>query len=207
MECDDTLQLVGLGVVDGPDKQHACIVNQYLHTPAIGPTLLDNMFCGSGLREVYTQDGSVNATYLRKILAKEAGDGSGLIYGMGHAVYTKSDPRAVILKAEAEKLVVQKGFEEDFKLLNSIERLSPALLNSKMIDDTGICANVDMYSGLVYRMLGIPRELFTPLFAVARMSGWCAHRLEEIQTCRRIMRPAYRPLFHKVDYVDLKDRG
>ena len=145
--------------------------------------------------------------YLRKILAKEAGDGSGLIYGMGHAVYTKSDPRAVILKAEAEKLVVQKGFEEDFKLLNSIERLSPALLNSKMIDDTGICANVDMYSGLVYRMLGIPRELFTPLFAVARMSGWCAHRLEEIQTCRRIMRPAYRPLFHKVDYVDLKDRG
>lgn len=145
--------------------------------------------------------------YLKKILAKEAGDKSGLIYGMGHAVYTKSDPRAVILKSEVEKLVDKKGFRDEFTLLDAVERLSPALLNSKMVDDTGICANVDMYSGLVYRMLGIPRELFTPLFAVARMSGWCAHRLEEIQTCRKIMRPAYRPLFHKANYVKLEDRG
>lgn len=144
--------------------------------------------------------------YLKRILAKEVGDRSGLIYGMGHAVYTKSDPRAVILKAEAEKLVDEKGFRDDFTILDAVERLTPSLLAGKMIDNTGICANVDMYSGLVYRMLDIPRELFTPLFAVARMSGWCAHRLEEIQTCRRIMRPAYRPLFHEVSYTNLADR-
>ncbi len=144
--------------------------------------------------------------YLSRILAKEANDMSGLIYGMGHAVYTKSDPRAVILKEEAEAMARIKGYTEDFELLSSIERLTPALLNKKMIGNTGISANVDMYSGLVYRMLEIPRELYTPLFAVARMSGWCAHRLEEIQTCRRIMRPAYRPLFHHREYIDLADR-
>ena len=144
--------------------------------------------------------------YLRKILAKEANDRSGLIYGMGHAIYTKSDPRAIEIKAEAEKLVDEKGFRDDFTLLDAVERLTPALLNSKMIDNTGICANVDMYSGLVYRMLGIPRSLFTPLFAVARMSGWCAHRIEEIQTCRRIMRPAYRPLFKETPYIDVAKR-
>ena len=146
------------------------------------------------------------SAYLKKILAKEANDKSGLIYGMGHAVYTKSDPRAVILKYEAERMVDAKGYRDDFTLLDAVERLTPALLGSKMIDDTGICANVDMYSGLVYRMLDIPRELFTPLFAVARMSGWCAHRLEEIQTCRRIMRPAYRPLFKRTAYTPLGDR-
>lgn len=150
-------------------------------------------------------DGEILA-YLKKIFAGEAGDGSGLIYGMGHAVYTKSDPRAVILKREAEKMVDEKGFRDDFTLLDAVERLSPSILNSKMIDNTGICANVDMYSGLVYRMLGIPRELFTPLFAVARMSGWCAHRLEEIQTSHKIMRPAYRPMSKKVEYVDLDKR-
>jgi len=145
--------------------------------------------------------------YLKKILAKEANDGSGLIYGMGHAVYTKSDPRAIEIKKEAEKLVDAKGFRDDFTLLDAVERLTPALLSSKKsVGDTGVCANVDLYSGLVYRMLGIPRSLFTPLFAVSRMSGWCAHRIEEIQTCRRIMRPAYRPLFHHVPYTDLKDR-
>ena len=144
--------------------------------------------------------------YLGKILAKEAGDKSGLIYGMGHAVYTKSDPRAVVLKKEAEKMAKIKGYTDDFDLLASIERLTPALLNKKMIGNTGISANVDMYSGLVYQMLEIPRELYTPLFAVARMSGWCAHRLEEIQTCCRIMRPAYRPLIHHKEYVDLRNR-
>ena len=159
----------------------------------------------ANIRDVHDDDEIL--AYLKKILAKEAGDGSGLIYGMGHAVYTKSDPRAVILKREAEKMVDEKGFREDFTLLDAVERLSPSLLNSKMVDDTGICANVDMYSGLVYRMLGIPRELFTPLFAVARMSGWCAHRLEEIQTSRRIMRPAYRPLTKKTEYVDIANRG
>ncbi len=165
-------------------------------------SMMDNI--KENVKDIHDDD-EISA-YLKKILAKEANDMSGLIYGMGHAVYTKSDPRAVVLKAEAEKLVDIAGYRDDFTLLDAIERLSPALLNSKMIDDTGICANVDMYSGLVYRMLGIPRDLFTPLFAVARMSGWCAHRLEEIQTCRRIMRPAYRPLFRAAEYTDLKDR-
>ena len=156
------------------------------------------------VRDIYDDDEMT--AYLQKILAGEVGDHSGLIYGMGHAVYTKSDPRAVILKAEAEKLVDELGYREEFDLLANVERLTPALLNRKMIGNTGISANVDMYSGLVYRMLGIPRELFTPLFAVARMSGWCAHRLEEIQTCRRIMRPAYRPMVHRKAYTPLKDR-
>lgn len=156
------------------------------------------------VRDIYDDDEMT--AYLQKILAGEVGDKSGLIYGMGHAVYTKSDPRAVILKAEAEKLVDELGYREEFDLLANVERLTPALLNRKMIGNTGISANVDMYSGLVYRMLGIPRELFTPLFAVARMSGWCAHRLEEIQTCRRIMRPAYRPMVHRKAYTPLKDR-
>ena len=159
----------------------------------------------ANVKDIHDDD-EING-YLKKILAKEAGDHSGLIYGMGHAVYTKSDPRAVILKSEAEKLVDSKGCRDDFTLLDAVERLTPALLSSKMVDDTGICANVDMYSGLVYRMLKIPRELFTPLFAVARMSGWCAHRIEEIQTCRRIMRPAYRPLSHEVPYTELNERG
>ena len=152
------------------------------------------------------RDDEEMTAYLKKILAKEAADRSGLIYGMGHAVYTKSDPRAVILKEEAEKMAKIKGYTDEFELLASIERLTPSLLNKKMIGNTGISANVDMYSGLVYRMLDIPRELFTPLFAVARMSGWCAHRLEEIQTCRRIMRPAYRPIVRKREYIDLKNR-
>ena len=165
--------------------------------------MMENMM--ANIKDV--RDDDEIAAYLKKILAKEANDGSGLIYGMGHAVYTKSDPRAIEIKMEAEKLVDEKGFRDEFTLLDAIERLTPALLSSKKsVGDTGVCANVDMYSGLVYRMLGIPRSLFTPLFAVARMSGWCAHRIEEIQTCRRIMRPAYRPLFHQVPYTDLKDR-
>lgn len=165
-------------------------------------SMMDNI--KENIKDIHDDD-EIKA-YLQKILAKEANDRSGLIYGMGHAVYTKSDPRAVVLKAEAEKLVDVAGYRDDFTLLDAIERITPELLGGKMIDNTGICANVDMYSGLVYRMLGIPRDLFTPLFAVARMSGWCAHRLEEIQTCRRIMRPAYRPLSHAVKYTDLKDR-
>ena len=165
-------------------------------------SMLENI--KENIKDIHDDD-EISA-YLKKILAKEANDKSGLIYGMGHAVYTKSDPRAIEIKAEAEKLVDAKGFRDDFTLLDAVERLTPALLNSKMIDNTGICANVDMYSGLVYRMLGIPRSLFTPLFAVARMSGWCAHRIEEIQTCRRIMRPAYRPLFKETPYTDLANR-
>jgi citrate synthase len=95
---------------------------------------------------------------------------------------------------------------EDFDLLYAVERLAPELLQNKMQDGNAICANVDLYSGLVYRMLGIPNELFTPLFALARLSGWCAHRLEEIITCRRIMRPAYRPFHGRLPYIDLENR-
>ena len=154
-----------------------------------------------------TKDDDEIKAYLKKILNKEAGDGSGLIYGVGHAVYTLSDPRAVILKKAVDEHCDNFGMRDDFEVLHAVERLAPALLDDKMEGGNAICANVDLYSGLVYRMLGFPTELFTPLFAIARMSGWCAHRLEEIITCRRIMRPAYRPINGKHKYVDLDERG
>ena len=146
------------------------------------------------------------AAYLRKLLAGEAGDRSGLIYGMGHAVYTKSDPRAGILKTHAEKMAVSSGFAEEFRLLSAVERLAPAMLGGKKGGADAVCANVDLYSGLVYKMLGIPDELFTPLFAVARMAGWCAHRIEEVMTCRRIVRPAYKTIQETASYVPLYAR-
>ena len=144
--------------------------------------------------------------YLVKILNKEAGDGSGLIYGMGHAVYTVSDPRAVILKENARKLAFEKGFEKEFKTLENIEHLTPQVFAEVKNDDKVICANVDLYSGLVYKVLGIPADLYTPLFATARISGWCAHRLEEIISGGRIMRPAYKSVSHSKKFVDLKNR-
>lgn len=119
------------------------------------------------------------ADFLRKILRKEAGDGTGLIYGMGHAVYTLSDPRAVILKQNAAKMAIGSEFEAEYRLLEMIERLTPELFKEVKGDEKKMCANVDMYSGFVYKMLGIPEDLFTPLFAVSRMAGWCAHRFEE----------------------------
>ncbi len=143
---------------------------------------------------------------LKKVMNKEIGDGSGLIYGMGHAVYTKSDPRAQILKENCVKLADIKGYADDFRLLDAIERLSPALLEGKKGVKGSICANVDLYSGLVYRMLEIPPELYTPLFAVARMAGWCAHRIEETVTCRRIIRPGYKSLCDKKTYQGIKER-
>lgn len=144
--------------------------------------------------------------YLVKILNKEAGDGSGLIYGMGHAVYTVSDPRAVILKENARNLAFEKGFEKEFKTLENIEHLTPQVFAEVKNDDKVICANVDLYSGLVYKVLGIPEDLYTPLFATARISGWCAHRLEEIISGGRIMRPAYKSVSHSKKFVDLKNR-
>ena len=146
------------------------------------------------------------AAYLRKILRKEAGDGSGLIYGMGHAVYTLSDPRAVILKEYAGAMAEGTDFEKEFHLLESIERLTPKMLEEVKHSGKAMCANIDMYSGFVYRMLGIPQELFTPLFAVSRMAGWCAHRFEEMNSGRRIIRPAYKSISHEKEYVDLKNR-
>ena len=134
------------------------------------------------------------ADFITKILKKEAGDGSGLIYGMGHAVYTLSDPRAVILKRKAFEMAKGKEIEAEFQLLSLIEELTPILMKEVRGVDKAMCANVDMYSGLVYRMLGIPDELFTPLFASARMVGWAAHRMEELLTGKRIIRPAYKPI-------------
>ena len=146
------------------------------------------------------------ASYLKKLLNKEAGDRSGLIYGMGHAVYTLSDPRATILRKAAEEHCDMFGMREDFDILHTVERLAPELLQNKMHYGNAICANVDLYSGLVYRMLGIPQELFTPLFAIARLSGWCAHRLEETIGCSRIIRPAYKSIAEKRKYVPIEER-
>ncbi len=144
--------------------------------------------------------------FLRRIMDKEAGDGSGLIYGIGHAVYTKSDPRAVILKKNAMELAHNTEFEREFKLLEAVERLAPIVYAEKKKDGKVLCANVDLYSGLVYRMLGIPEELFTPLFAVSRMAGWCAHRMEEIINGKRIIRPAYKAVTKHQEYIPIEQR-
>jgi len=153
----------------------------------------------------WTDDGQVR-DYIRKVLNKEAGDGSGLVYGMGHAVYTLSDPRSVLLKKYARSLAEKTGYIKELDLMESIERLTPGVFAEITGSEKIMCANVDMYSGLVYSMLNIPAELFTPVFAMARVPGWCAHRLEEVVTCNRIMRPAYKALFKHKDYVPLLDR-
>lgn len=146
------------------------------------------------------------ASLIEKIIDKEAGDGSGLIYGMGHAVYTKSDPRAVILKQHASEMAQGTNFERDFCLLETIEKLTPGIFERKRGLSKVISANVDMYSGLVYQMLGIPTDLFTPLFAVSRMPGWAAHRMEELLNGNRIVRPAYKAIGPKQTYIDLESR-
>lgn len=144
--------------------------------------------------------------YLKKILRKEAGDGKGLIYGMGHAVYTLSDPRAVILKERAEYLAEETGYSEEFALYDLVERLAPIAFRELKGTDKPICANVDFYSGFVYQMLKIPQELFTPIFAMSRIVGWCAHRMEEIMTSNKIIRPAYRSVVKRMPYVSIDDR-
>lgn len=138
----------------------------------------------------WEDDGEV-ADYLAKIVRKEAYDHSGLVYGMGHAVYTVSDPRAVILKQFAAKMAKGTEFEAEYRLLESIERLSPEVILREKGTKKDMCANVDMYSGFVYTMLRIPEDLFTPLFACGRMAGWAAHRFEELINGKRIIRPAY----------------
>ncbi len=146
------------------------------------------------------------ADYMRRTIRRETNDGSGLIYGMGHAVYTISDPRALILKKKAFELAKGKEIEAEFRLLETVERLTPEIFKEVKGNAKTMCANVDMYSGLVYRMLGIPDELFTPLFAVARMAGWAAHRMEEILTSNRIIRPAYKAIAKEREYVKLENR-
>ena len=144
--------------------------------------------------------------YLAKILRKEAGDGLGLIYGMGHAVYTISDPRAVILKNSARELAYQAGYEKEFKTLENVEKVTPDLLHEIKGDDKEICANVALYSGLCYKVLGIPEDLFTPLFAGSRVVGRCAHRLEELTSNKRIIRPAYKSVSQRREYTPLNKR-
>ena len=152
-----------------------------------------------------TDEDAVRA-YLRRVVRKEAGDGSGLIYGMGHAIYTLSDPRAVLLKRYAKTLAEEKGFMEDWRLLDIIERNAPEIFREEKGLDKKICANVDLYSGLVYKTLSIPQDLFTPMFAAARVAGWCAHRLEELATSGRILRPAYKNVARRQEYVPLDRR-
>ena len=146
------------------------------------------------------------ATFLSRIMNGEVGDGSGLVYGMGHAIYTKSDPRAVMLKKYAKKLAYEKGFGDDYKLLEQIEKLTPEVFKTYKGVDKPMCANVDLYSGLVYKMLDIPTEMYTPIFAVARIAGWCAHRMEEFETAGKIMRPAYKCITRANEYVPLEER-
>ena len=129
--------------------------------------------------------------YLRALLHKEAFDNQGLIYGMGHAVYSKSDPRAIIFKKFVEDLAVEKGYEKEYKLYTLVERLAQQIISEERKMYKGVCVNVDFYSGFVYQMLNLPKELYTPIFAVARISGWSAHRMEEICGHNKIMRPAY----------------
>ncbi len=155
----------------------------------------------------WKDDGQVRA-FLLKLLRREAGDRSGLIYGMGHAIYTLSDPRAKLLKRFAKKLADQKGMLPEFELVESVERLAPQVINEHRGQEKPVCANVDLYSGLVYRMLGIPEELYTPLFAMARMVGWCAHRVEEVYNPgNRIIRPAYKAVAPLRPFVPLEQRS
>lgn len=145
--------------------------------------------------------------YLRKIMNKDAFDRKGLIYGMGHAVYSLSDPRAQVFKSFVEQLAVAKGRNKDFALYSMIERLAPQVIAEKARIYKGVSANVDFYSGFVYSMLDLPPELFTPMFAIARIVGWSAHRLEELINADKIIRPSYQNVMPTVDYLPLAQRG
>lgn len=146
------------------------------------------------------------AEYLQKILDKKVFDRSGLIYGMGHAVYTLSDPREVILKKYARALAEEKGMMDEFELYDRVERLAGRLIMEHRKLFKNVCANVDFYSGFVYSMLGIPQELFTPIFAIARMPGWSAHRLEELINASKIIRPAYKYVGQHAEFTPLDER-
>ena len=144
--------------------------------------------------------------YLNKILDKNAFDRQGLIYGVGHGIYSSSDPRALIFKHFVEKLSEEKGLKDEFKLYETVEKLAPKIIAGRFKTYKDICINIDFYSGFVYKMLGIPKELFTPLFAIARISGWSAHRLEELINASKIIRPAYMNVQEKREYVPISER-
>ena len=153
----------------------------------------------------WKDDDEVSA-YMKKLLNKEAYDKSGLIYGIGHAIYSVSDPRAKIFKSFVERLAVAKGKEAEYELYSNVERLAPLVISNQRNMFKGVSANVDFYSGFVYQMLGIPEELFTPLFAISRISGWSAHRMEEIINGNKIIRPAYMAVNERKEYIPLSKR-
>ena len=155
--------------------------------------------------EHWDNEGEV-ASYLESILKGEAYDGTGLIYGQGHAVYTITDPRALLLRNKAEILANEKGLDKEFRLYRLIEDLTPVVFKKLKGPTKDICTNVDFYSGFVYKMLGIPQDLYTPLFAVSRVSGWCAHRMEEIISGGRIIRPAYKCVQSRLPYTFIDRR-
>lgn len=155
---------------------------------------------------VDTSSDDALSAYLDKILDKEANDKSGKIYGLGHAVYTESDPRAVLIKKYAVGLAESSGKMADFELMTRIEKLGIEKLMSRRSTDMPLCANVDMYSGLIYDMLGIPEDLYTPLFAIARVAGWCAHRIEEVISGNKLMRPAFSAAIKRSSYLPMDDR-
>ena len=146
------------------------------------------------------------AAYLEKVARKEAGDGTGLIYGLGHAVYTISDPRAVLLKKKAMELAEAKGRTDELNLYMQVEERGTEIIKRLHPSAENICANVDLYSGFVYDMLGIPKDLYTPIFAISRVVGWCAHRMEELVNAGPIIRPAYKPIFKPRAYVNIDER-
>ena len=152
------------------------------------------------------QDEDELSHYLQRILHKEAFDQSGLIYGIGHAIYSRSDPRAVIFKDSVRRLAEEKGRSDEFELYQAVERLSPEIISGERKMYKGVCANVDFYSGFAYQMLNIPEELYTPLFAIARIAGWSAHRIEELTNGNRIIRPAYKAVQPARDYIPMSDR-
>ena len=156
---------------------------------------------------VDTRDRGAVKDYLVRLLDREAFDRAGLIYGMGHAVYTVSDPRADVLRKAAEMLSVEKGMEEEFHLYETVAELAPEIIAEKRKIYKGVSANVDFYSGMVYKMLGLPYELFTPIFAISRIAGWSAHRMEEIQCAGKIIRPAYISVRRENEpYIPLEER-
>lgn len=146
-------------------------------------------------------------TYLKKLLHKEAFDHAGLIYGVGHAIYSKSDPRAVVFKSFVEKLSEEKGLQKEFALYSLVEKLAPKIIEEERQMYKGVSVNVDFYSGFVYSMLGLPLELYTPIFAIARIVGWSAHRLEELANNGKIIRPAYKPIAEERDYISMDKRS
>ena len=153
----------------------------------------------------WTDEGQV-ADYLTRLLHKEAFDHAGLIYGVGHAVYSKSDPRAVIFKTFVEKLSEEKGLQDEFALYSLVERLAPEIISKERPIYKGVNINVDFYSGFVYNMLNLPIELYTPIFAIARIVGWSAHRMEELANNGKIIRPAYKTICTEREYIDIDKR-